>query len=70
MPGKFSLPVDHRPGMRVPKGGSSCANCAYYGPDRDSPNGICGSPEYRQYYGKSEIPFPADEYCCDWYEPG
>lgn len=69
MPGKFKLPTNHKPAMRVPKGGSSCANCTYYGPSEGTPHGICGSPEYVQYYGSPEIPYPPDEFCSDWYEP-
>ena len=58
-------PPNHQPGMRVPKGGSSCANCIYLGDDSKS----CNSKYFQAYHGSRELPYPADEYCSDWYEP-
>jgi hypothetical protein len=61
---EFSLPEGHAPGMRVPKGGSSCANCRFYGA------GKCGEPNFVAWSGGSRIPAPSpDEYCSDWWQP-
>ena len=62
---KPEYPADHTPGMRVPKGGSSCASCEYY-----KGNLTCGNPYFRKWHGSDQIPAKApDEYCSDWYEP-
>lgn len=64
--GPFSLPASHKAGMRVPKGGSSCSNCKALGSDGTS----CTSPEFIKWNaGSDKLPFPADEYCSDWYNP-
>jgi hypothetical protein len=63
--GKVYFPTDHQAGMKVPKGGSSCANCKYLGEDEKS----CESKYYKIWHGSKELPEPADEYCSDWYEP-
>ena len=56
----------HRPGMRVPRGGSSCSNCRLISADRLH----CTSPEFIAWRrGDDRLPAPADEYCSDWYEP-
>lgn len=62
--GKISYPPDHKPGMAVPKGGSSCATCEYYrGRMR------CGNQFFIAWRGSDKIPAKsADEYCSDWYE--
>lgn len=67
-PQDFQVPADHEPAMRVPKGGSSCANCRFYS-QRGGQHGTCHEPNYARYYGTKEIPYPADEFCSDWYEP-
>jgi hypothetical protein len=54
--------------MAVPKGGSSCANCALYSASAGK-FGICLSPHYHQFYGTVLIPCPPDSFCSDWYEP-
>jgi len=61
----FDLPPEHRAGMRVPKGGSSCANCKFLVPGNKCKN------EYwvAWHGGDNKIPAPADEYCSDFYEP-
>lgn len=72
---KFSLPQHHEPAMRVTKGGSSCANCAFASVQEDGPR--CTSPEYQAWMGTSELIDPktgervleADEYCSDWWMP-
>ena len=64
VPHRFELPPDHKPGMRVPKGGSCCANCKYYeGKKR------CGNEYFQQWRGTDAIPAPPEEYCSDWFEP-
>ena len=64
-------PQDHRPGMKVPKGGSSCSTCKALSED-----GKHCANSYFQAWQKSLgvadpslIPAPADAYCSDWYLP-
>ena len=59
------FPPDHKPAMRVPKGGSNCAKCRFVGSDLKT----CGNPYYQQYYGSNKLKAPADEFCSDWFEP-
>jgi broad specificity phosphatase PhoE len=69
---KFTLPPDHQPGMRVPKGGSSCASCEYLGEDDRTcvnKNFIAWDGGSEKPKGSDKLPFAADEYCTDWYEP-
>jgi hypothetical protein len=63
---KFALPADHKPGMRVPEGGSMCANCEYL---KDEKKGLCENPHFVAWNGSAKIPAPIHEYCSDWYEP-
>lgn len=63
--GQFELPKDHKPAMRVPRGGSSCASCEYLGKDGAS----CMNEYFQKWHGSSKLPAPANEYCSDWYEP-
>ena len=65
--GEFVLPPNHQPGMRVPKGGSSCANCKYGEVREDGPH--CTNNYFVDWHGESKLPAPADEYCSDWWEP-
>ena len=58
------LPPDHQLGMVVPKGGSMCANCQYL---KDPQN--CGNQGFIAWNGSPQLPAPADQYCCDLYEP-
>jgi hypothetical protein len=65
--GKFELPPDHLFAMEVPEGGSSCAKCKFGSEDGKH----CGN-QYFQDWRKSlkaedpsELPLPADRYCCD-----
>lgn len=61
----FELPTTHRPGMRVPKGGSSCSNCRHF-----DGNDSCNEPHFAAWqYGEKKIPASPDEYCSDWWEP-
>jgi hypothetical protein len=64
-PGNYSVPDDHLAGLRVPKGGSCCANCEYWIAKEE----ICTNTHYQEWAGTNKIPYPADEYCTDWYEP-
>ena len=59
--GKVEYPPDHKPGMKVPKGGSMCKNCEYVSGDR------CTNKFFIQWNGSDKIPGPVDEYCSDWY---
>lgn len=61
--GKFELPANHHPGMKVPKGGSCCANCKYWDGKK------CENKYYNQWAQTSHIPFNPLEYCSDWWEP-
>lgn len=63
--GKFDLGENHKPFIKVPKGGSSCANCEYLSEDKKN----CVNKNFIEWYGKSELPEPIDEFCSDWYEP-
>lgn len=59
------LPRGHRPGMRVPEGGSSCASCEYVRPGAE-----CANPNFQKWNGSAKIPGGDPErYCSDWYEP-
>ena len=62
---KTTYPKDHKPGMRVPEGGSMCANCEYLNKDKKT----CGNPHFIKWNGSATIPAPIDSYCSDWYEP-
>lgn len=55
-------PANHLVGMRVPKGGSSCAKCEYV--DGQS----CMQREFVKWNGVSTITFPVNEFCCDFFE--
>lgn len=61
-----ALPADHQLGMRVPEGGSMCANCRFLsGPD------TCGNPAFVRWNGgKAKLPQAANRYCCDLWERG
>lgn len=58
------LPRGHRPGMRVPEGGASCATCEYL-----RPGAKCANKFFQKWNGSADIPGgdPA-RYCSDWYE--
>lgn len=62
---KVKYPAGHQVGMRVPEGGSMCANCEYLGGDRIS----CKNKNYVAWNGSRFMPAPADQYCCDFYGP-
>jgi broad specificity phosphatase PhoE len=60
----FELPRNHEPGMKVPKGGSSCASCEYLGDDKKT----CKNEYFIKWNGSDKLPAPADSYCSDWYQ--
>jgi len=60
--GPIEYPPDHNPGMKVPKGGSMCANCKYFD-GKDS----CVNKYFIKWNGTGKLPAPANEYCSDWY---
>lgn len=62
--GPVEYPPDHEPGMRVPKGGSSCSSCEYLGEDKKT----CDNKYFVKWNNSNVIPAPIDEYCSDWYE--
>ena len=68
-PGKFELGPDHVPGIRVPKGGSSCESCEYLEEGEGLTGRDCNNKYYIEWHGSSDIPAPIDEFCSDWYEP-
>ena len=61
---KPTYPSDHKPAMQVPRGGSSCKTCRFVTKDLCH----CGNEHFVAWHGTPELPFPADEYCSDWYE--
>ena len=61
--GEVTYPKDHQPGMRVPKGGSSCISCKFVSQDGTK----CSEPNFQKWNGSPKIPGKADEYCSDWY---
>lgn len=65
MKGPVKLPKDHQAGMKVPRGGSMCANCHYLGKDRKT----CTEENFIAWNGSKFIPGDIQEYCSDWYEP-
>ncbi len=67
------LPGEHQVGMKVPKGGSMCANCKWVSDDGKS----CGNKHFQAWHEKekgaedpSKLPAPADQYCCDLWQGG
>jgi hypothetical protein len=67
--GEYSVPKDHKAGLKVPKGGSCCANCEYWNTDNKQGEGICTNTYYKKWAGTDKIPYAPDEYCTDWWEP-
>jgi hypothetical protein len=64
----IEYPPNHKAGMRVPKGGSMCANCKFL--NRETMKD-CTEPYFIKWNGgRSLIPAPIDEYCSDFYQPG
>ena len=60
-----TYPADHKPGMRVTKPGSSCANCEYLRPGLH-----CANTYFQKWHGSNKIPTTdASSYCSDWWSP-
>jgi len=59
-----TYPKDHEAAMRVPEGGSSCASCRFLSEDRCH----CRNHHFQRWHGSDRLPYPADEFCSDWYE--
>lgn len=66
--GPITFPSNHQPGMKVPKGGSCCANCTFFKMKEGKPH--CGESHFIKWNGNDLIPTddPAS-YCSDWYSP-
>lgn len=62
---EFELPKSHSAGLKVPKGGSCCANCKFW----NTTEGLCGNEYYVKWNGDGKIPNPPDEFCSDWWQP-
>jgi len=68
--GKFTLPKAHLFGMEVPKNGSCCSKCHFVSQDGKN----CGNTYFQDWRKSlevedpSELPKPADQYCCDVFE--
>ena len=60
-PGEMVLPPNHKAGLKVPKGGSCCANCKWWNKKEQ----ICNSTYYVEWAGTNKIPYAADAYR-DW----
>jgi len=60
--GEATYPKDHKPGLRVPRGGSSCSNCHYWNGDE------CTNEYFIKWNGSGKIPAPPDEYCSDYWQ--
>lgn len=58
----MQYPADHKVGMKVPKGGSSCAKCEYVKGQK------CRQKDFIKWKGDNIIPAPVDEYCCDFFD--
>ena len=61
----YSVPDDHQAGLRVPRGGSCCANCKYWNDEEQT----CGNEYYKKWAETDKIPYPPNEFCSDWWEP-
>ena len=72
--GKFRLPVDHKPFMKVSSGGSSCGSCVFYEGIDESGKHNCSEPNYQQYMGTNVIDVSEADgdifsVCSDWFRP-
>jgi len=62
-PGEYILPASHQAGMKIPKGGSMCANCEYWAKRGNK----CNNKYWKTWAETEQIPYPGDEYYCDWW---
>lgn len=61
--GKAEYPAGYKPGIQVPKGGSMCGNCEYW----EAKENKCNNKYWKQWAETDKIPYPGNEYCCDWW---
>jgi hypothetical protein len=62
--GKAEYPEGYMPGIKVPKGGSMCANCEYWIKEGN----MCKNKYWLTWHkGDANIPEAGNEYCCDWW---
>jgi hypothetical protein len=59
------FPPDHQVGMRVPKGGSSCASCRFVQLQENE----CREPNFVEWNKGPKLPAPSDSYCSDFWQP-
>jgi hypothetical protein len=70
-PKKPEYPFNHQAGMKVPIGGSMCANCRFLSDDQKH----CTNEFFVRWEGENKpagsdvIPAPIDQFCSDWFEP-
>ncbi len=65
--GSFVLPPEHKAGIEVPKGGSSCANCKFGEAKDDGPH--CNNIYWIEWNG-GDAKLPVEDpstYCSDWW---
>jgi len=62
--GTVNYPASHQLGMKVPKGGASCASCKFVSKDLLK----CANRQFVVWNGSKFLPQKADEYCCDLYK--
>jgi RNA polymerase subunit RPABC4/transcription elongation factor Spt4 len=67
--GKYELPKNHQPGMRVPVGGACCFNCRFYVNNEEKGIEECSNKQWQEWSGMVALPYPSNEYCSDWWEP-
>jgi len=61
----FTYPADHKLGMRIPEGGSSCSNCKFLGASHKT----CTHKQWIAWNaGKDKLPYRDEEYCCDLFQ--
>ncbi len=60
----FDYSENHKLGMEVPEGGSSCSNCIFLGIDHKT----CKNKEWIKWNsGNNKLPVEDERYCCDLY---
>jgi hypothetical protein len=63
--GPFNLPKNHKPFMKITKGGSSCKNCVFVNAEKHE----CNNKYYIEWNGgDKKLPESSlDEMCSDWW---
>lgn len=61
--GWFEYPPNHKLGIEVPEGGSSCSTCKFLGKDHKT----CLNKEFIKWNKSDILPFKDENYCCDIY---